>query len=417
MAPARVVIVGAGQAGFQAAALLRQDGFDGSITLVGEEPGWPYQRPPLSKDYLKGTADEEVLPLRGESFYAHHEIDVRASTHVAEIDREAARIRLDSGDFLPYDHLILATGARNRTLPLPGSDLTGVMALRSVADARALREALGEAERAVVVGAGFIGLEFAAAARFLGVDVVVLEALPRAMTRAVSIETARFLTAAHSQQGVTFHFGATVRGILGADGRVVAVQTDGGKRFPADLVLLSVGVVPNTELAAAAGLPVQNGIVVDEQLSTPDSAISAVGDCASYPSRYGDPLVRLESVQNAVDSARCVAARLVGRPAPYADVPWFWSDQGELRLQIAGVTSGYDLAVVSGNPASGSFSVFCFGRGTLLGVESVGRPRDHMAARRLLAEGLSLTPDEAARPAFDLKAYVEAARERASHEL
>ncbi len=285
------------------------------------------------------------------------------------------------------------------------------MYLRTLADATALRERLTEARAVVLVGAGFIGLEIAAVAAKQGKDVRVVEATGRVMARVVSPPVARFFAAAHASWGTRFLFDTSIVRVLGESGRAVGAETTRGEVLRADLVVICIGVAPDDELAAAAGLATSDGIVVDATLATADPAISAIGDCARYPSRFADGMARLESVQNAVDQARCVAARLAGRPAPYAAVPWFWSDQGELRLQIAGLTAGHDQAVPRGDADSGRFSVFCYREGRLIGIESVNRPADHIAARRLLATAPDLTPDQAADPAHDLKAH--AARQSA----
>lgn len=408
-----VLVLGTGQAGFQAAASLREEGFEGRVVLVGDEPGLPYQRPPLSKAYLTGKADANAVRLRPERFFAEHRLELRAGERAARIDRAGRRVALGSGEVLPYDHLVLALGSRNRALPVPGAGLDGVAQLRTLAEAEALRRRLDTVRQAVVVGAGFIGLEFAAVAAARGVRVTVVEAAGRPMARSLSAEMSDFFRGAHERQGVRFAFGAAVVRVVGADGRATAVETAGGRRFPADLVLVGIGVVPNAELAAEAGLAVADGIVVDERLATSDPAISAIGDCARHPHRSHDGTlpVRIESVQNAVDQARCVAARLAGkRPtAPYAAVPWFWSDQGALKLQIAGLATPHDRAVLRGDPAQGAFSVFCYRGGRLLGVESVNRPLDHVLARKMLANGMDIAPERAADPGFDLKGHVGAA--------
>ena len=415
--PGTVLVLGTGQAGFQVAVSLREEGFEGRVVLVGEEPEPPYQRPPLSKAYLTGKADADAVRLRPEKFFAEHRLELRAGERAARIDLAERRVALVSGGMLPYDHLVLALGSRNRALPVPGADLDGVAQLRTLADAEELRQRLGAAREAVVVGAGFIGLEFAAVAAARGVAVTVVEAADRPMARSLSTEASAFFRGAHEHQDVRFAFGATVVRVFGdGGGRAAGVETADGRRFPADLVLVGIGVVPNAELAADAGLAVADGIAVDERLATGDPAVSAIGDCARHPCRFaadGSGPVRIESVQNAVDQARCVAARVAGRrplPAPYAAVPWFWSDQGALKLQIAGLATGHERAVVRGDPAAGAFSVFCFGGGRLLGVESVNRPLDHVLARKLLANGTALSPEQAADPSFDLKARANAPR-------
>ena len=398
-------IVGAGQAGFQTASSLRQEGFGGRVVLIGDEPVLPYQRPPLSKSYLAGESGFDELLLRPEAFYEKQEIDLITGETVTAIDRSGRRLRLASGGEIPCDHVVLATGARFRPLAVPGAELDGVLPLRTLADADILRERLAEAREVVVIGAGFIGLEFAAVARAAGLGVHIVEVTHHPMGRVVSPQTSRFFTAAHIGWGTTISLGTGVARILGADGRVTAVETSDGRVLPADLVLVCIGVVPNAELAGDAGLAVENGIVVDQYLATGAAEIAAIGDCANFPTRFANGRVRLESVQNGVDQARLVAARIAGKPAPYDKVPWFWSDQADLKLQIAGITAGHDASVVRGEPESGSFSVFCFRDGRLIGVELVNRPADHIVARRLLAGDPRLLPEQAADESFDLKAH------------
>jgi len=405
----RVVIVGAGHAGFQLAASLRQGGFDGSIVLLGDEPVLPYQRPPLSKDYLSGKIGLDLLLMRPEAFYRDHRIDYLPGTRAVEIDRAARQLRLASGERLGYDHLVLATGARNRIPPLPGIELDGVCYLRNLAETDELRQRLAAAEHIAVIGAGFIGLEFAAIARGKGKPVRILELTDRVMGRVVCPVTSEFFATAHRHNGVEFSFGAQAVRIAGEGGRIDHLELADGERLKADLVLVSIGVVPNAELAAAAGLAVANGIVVDAQLRTADPAISAIGDCCAYPSAHAQGnMTRLEAVQNAADHARCVADRILGKPHPYAALPWFWSEQGKLRLQIAGLTAGHDHTVLRGSAESGEFSVFCYRAGELLGIESVNRPADHAHARRLLSAGRPVTPEQAADDSFDLRAAASA---------
>jgi 3-phenylpropionate/trans-cinnamate dioxygenase ferredoxin reductase subunit len=321
------------------------------------------------------------------------------------IDRIERIVHLDNGQQLPYDRLVLATGARPRLLAVPGSRLNGVMALRTVVDANLLRRQLDKSRRLVVIGGGFIGLEVAASARKLGLKVTVIESLGRTMARAVTSEMSSFLTEEHSRHGTTVLLGRSVTAFDGdASSHVTKVVLDDGSRMETDLVVVGIGVVPDTELAADAGLKVDNGVVVDEHLRTEDETIYAIGDCASYPSLHASSQwVRLESVQNAVDHAHCVAANICGTPATYAAVPWFWSDQHGIKLQIAGISTGYDQTVVAGDPEAGKFSVFCFRHNKLIAVESANKPADHVLARRLLASNATLTPQEVATPGFDLK--------------
>jgi 3-phenylpropionate/trans-cinnamate dioxygenase ferredoxin reductase subunit len=409
MAQDSVVIVGASHAGFQLAASLRQHGYDGGITLIGDEAVLPYQRPPLSKDYLDGKIGLDLLLMRPEAFYRDHHIDLLTGTRVAAIDRAGKAVLLGAGERLGYRHLVLATGARNRVPPLPGIELDGVCYLRNLAETHELRDRLAAAAEVVVIGAGFIGLEFAAVARAHGKHVRIVELTDRVMGRVVTPPTSQFFAEAHRRSGVEFTFSARAAGIAGHDGHVDGVELEGGERLPADLVLVSIGVVPNEELAAAAGLAVANGIVVDAQLATADPDISATGDCASFPCTHAEgAMSRLEAVQNAADHARCVADRIVGQPHPYTALPWFWSEQGPLRLQIAGLCNAHDRTVLRGDAASGEFSVFCYKGGHLLGVESINRPADHAVARRLLSTGRRVAPEEAADPNFDLRAAASA---------
>jgi 3-phenylpropionate/trans-cinnamate dioxygenase ferredoxin reductase subunit len=400
-----VVIVGASHAGFQVAASLRQAGFEGPVRLLGDEPVLPYQRPPLSKDYLLGKIGLDLLVMRPEAFYRDHRIDFLPGTRVTAIDRAGRSVRLASGECVEYGHLVLATGARNRVPPLPGVELDGVCYLRDLAETEALRERLAAAEQVVVIGAGFIGLEFAAVASAKGKPVHIVELTDRVMGRVVCPDTSAHFAAAHRETGVEFSFGVRVDRLGGARGKVEHVVLSDGRNLPADLVVVSIGVIPNEELAAAAELAVENGVSVTEQLLTADTGISAIGDCASFPSRHSlrNP-VRLEAVQNAADHARCVADRLVGKPRAYDALPWFWSEQGAQRLQIAGLTTGFQQVVIRGDVDGGSYSAFCYAGDKLLGIESVNRPADHAHARRLLAAGRQVTPEQARDDSFDLRA-------------
>jgi 3-phenylpropionate/trans-cinnamate dioxygenase ferredoxin reductase subunit len=404
---ATIIIVGAGQAGCQTAASLRDHGHAGRIVLVGEEPHLPYQRPPLSKGHITAQVRRENLWLHPESWYAEHDIELRLSAVVSEIERDDRRVRLESGERLSYDHLVLALGSRNRPLAVEGADLNGVVALRTLDEADHVRDRLTAARDIVVVGGGFIGMEIAGTAAKLGRGVTVIEVADRLMSRVLSRPTSDFLLAAHRSRGLTIELGAAVSRIDGRDGVVTGVRTADDRRFPADLVIVGIGAVPNVELAIAAGLRVEGGIVVDEFLATTDPGISAVGDCVVCPNSFaGGHAVRLESVQNATAQPRSLAARLAGgQPKPYEAVPWFWSDQVDLKLQIAGLTAGHPTTVVRGSVEDERFSVFCFAEdGTLRGVESVNRPGDHMAARRLISSALPVTPSQVRDPRLDLRA-------------
>jgi 3-phenylpropionate/trans-cinnamate dioxygenase ferredoxin reductase subunit len=405
MAPPVVAIVGAGQAGFQVAASLHQEGFAGRIVLIGDEPVPPYQRPPLSKSYLAGQSGLDELWLRPPEFYAKQQIDLVYGDAVIAIDRERHLLGLTSGREIAWDHLVLATGARNRTLAVPGAELDGVLALRTLAETDVLRRRLEQAREVVVIGAGFIGLEFASVAIARGANVRIIEITHQPMGRVVSAQTSEFFTKAHRRWGAEVLLGTGVARILGANGGVTGAETGDGRQLPADLVLICIGVIPNAELAGDAGLPVDNGVIIDEYLATADPAIFAIGDCANFPTPFAAGRVRLESVQNAVDQGRSAAAHIVGKREPYRKVPWFWTDQGDLKLQIAGITVGHNCAITRGDPASGQFSVFCFRGERLISVESVNRPADHAAARRLLGGDPALSPAQAADESYDLRAH------------
>jgi 3-phenylpropionate/trans-cinnamate dioxygenase ferredoxin reductase component len=397
-----VVIVGAGHAGFQAAASLRQLGFRDRVCLVNDERHLPYQRPPLSKAYLKGTGRPDSLMFRPDKFFHDQTIELIAD-HAVAIDRAAQKLSLASGASLDYGHVVLATGARNRLLDIPNAKLPNVRYLRILDDSEDLRRRMAMSKRVVVIGAGFIGLEFAATARIKGLEVDVLELAGRVMARAVTAEVSEYFQARHVEAGVRIHLGVMATAIETDGEKITGVSLSDGRHIPADLVVVGVGVLPNVELAKEAGLPTASGIIVNERLLTSDPNISAIGDCCLFESpRFGGSL-RLESVQNATDQAKCVAARLTGDDKPYDGMPWFWSDQGDDKLQIAGLTTGYDRVVLRGDPARKAFSAFCYKQGKLIGIESVNRAGDHMFGRRLLPMDRSVEPEHAADPRFDLK--------------
>jgi 3-phenylpropionate/trans-cinnamate dioxygenase ferredoxin reductase component len=401
--PQGAVIVGAGQAGFQLALSLRGEGYEGPVTLIGEEPHHPYQRPPLSKGFMAGKQDIEGTALRPAAYYKDHLIDLMVGEKVAGIEGTGRRVRLASGVHIPFGSLVLAVGARNRTLPVQGADLDGVCYLRTIAEAVEIKQRLENASNVVVIGGGFIGLELAAAARSHGKSVTVLEAQTRLMPRVVAPIISEFYGKVHTDQGVTIVLGAAVTGITGSK-RVGEVLLADGTAYPADLVLVGIGVLPNIELALNLGLAVANGVVVNEHLRTESEGVYAIGDCADHPNRFAGGRTRIESVQNAVDHARCVAAAIAGRPEPYEAVPWFWTDQFDIKLQMAGLSGGFDQTVVRGDPEARKFSVFYFKDGRLAAVDSINRPADHMVARKLMANGTTLTPAQAADLSVDLKA-------------
>ncbi len=398
-----ILIAGAGHAGFQLASSLRQHGFKGRIGLVNDEAHLPYQRPPLSKAYLKGEGRPDSLMFRPDKFYREQNIELIADRAVA-IDRRARRLLLASGASREYGHLVLATGARNRLLDIPNASLADVRYLRILDESETLRQRIAQAQRAVVIGAGFIGLEFAATARAKGLEVDVVELGSRVMARAVTAEISDYFEERHTAAGIRIHLGVQATAIESDGADVTGISLSDGRHVQADLVVVGVGVLPNVELAGEAGLTVAAGIVVDEQLLTSDPNISAIGDCALFASpRFGGSL-RLESVQNATDQARCVAARLTGDAKTYDGLPWFWSDQGDDKLQIAGLTTGYDRVVVRGDRAQRSFSAFCYKSGQLVGIESINRASDHVFGRKILGMNRSIEPEQAADLSFDLKA-------------
>jgi 3-phenylpropionate/trans-cinnamate dioxygenase ferredoxin reductase component len=401
--PAGVVIVGGGQGGYQAAASLRTEGYDGSITIVSAELHVPYQRPPLSKAFVLGKQEMDRLVLRPEAYYSDHKIELLRGERVALIDSAASTVKLESGSSLPYEQLILATGARNRVLPVPGAELDGVCYLRTVDEASEIKQRLMAAHRVVVIGGGFIGLEIAATARTLEKEVTVLEAMERLMPRVVAPVVSDYFVATHREKGVAIELNARVTAIEGSDGKVTGVVLENGTVLPADLIVVGIGVAPNVELAQQACLTISNGIAVDELLRTSNENIFAIGDCAEYPSVFTESRVRLESVQNAVDQAVAVARTITGKPAPYSATPWFWSDQFDIRMQMVGVCTGFDSTVVRGTMESRKFSVFYFRNGRLVAIDSINRPADHMAGRKLIAGRKPVTPEQAADESINLK--------------
>jgi len=404
MSQGTVVIVGAGQAGHQVAMSLREQGYAGRIVMVGDEAHAPYQRPPLSKAFIAGNAGPESVALWPEKLFADRRVELITGKRVVAIDRAHRKIALDDDQVIEYEHLVLATGARNRPLPVLGADLQGVCFLRTVDEAVAVRARLPTAKTAVVIGAGFIGLEFAASAVKMGLDVTVLDVAERPMGRAISKSMSEVFAREHNKMGVKLLFNTQVKHIRGEAGKVTGVETVEGQIFPADLVLIGIGVIPNVELAATCDLPVQNGIVVDQLMQTADPHISAVGDVAAHPNVFADGArIRLESVQNASDQARCVAHRIVGKASTYTAMPWFWSTQGDLRLQIAGLLTPGCTEVIRGDINSSNVAIFNFKENKLICVETLNRPADHMLGRKLISLELPITPAQAADLNFDLK--------------
>jgi 3-phenylpropionate/trans-cinnamate dioxygenase ferredoxin reductase component len=383
---ARVVIVGAGHAGGSAAALLRQYGWKGPITLIGAEPVPPYQRPPLSKAWLKGDSDLTGLLLRPAAFYAANAIALHLSSPVTDIDRANRTLTLATGERVAYDYLILALGAQARLLPVPGHDLGGVFELRTVADADGLKAVLRPALRLTIIGAGYIGLEAAASARAMGADVTVIERESRVLARVASPVLSDFIQRRHEADGVRIRLGAAVEAFEGVAGQVACVRLADGSRNPCDTVLVGVGAAPNDALGRAAGLDCADGIVVDIAARTSDPAILAIGDCTRRPLPLYHRAARLESVPNALEQAKQAAAALCGRPPPTPEVPWFWSDQYEVRLQIAGLLFGVSESVGRGDPASSAVAIFHLAAdGTVQAVEAVNAPAEFMAGRTMIA--------------------------------
>ncbi len=399
-----IVIVGAGHAGGSAAIFLRQYGWQGPITLIGEEPLAPYQRPPLSKAWLKGEADAASLALKPASFYPEHGIALRLATRVASIDRAAKQIRLVDGEVLGYDHAILALGSRARRLDLPGLDLANVLELRTAADADLLKAALGPGRHLAVVGGGYIGLEAAASARALGATATIIEREARVLARVACVPLSDFFQAYHRAQGVAIELDAKVEAIEGEAGAVRGVRLGDGRLIPCDAALIGVGGVANDDLARAAGLDCDNGIIVDGSARTSDPAIYAIGDCTRRPMPLYDRRWRLESVPNALEQAKQAASSLTGKPAPAPEVPWFWSDQYDIKLQIAGVAFDASRLVLRGDPAAASFAAFHLAAdGRLLVVEAVNAPAEFMAGRMMIGRRMMVDPDRLADPAVPMK--------------
>lgn len=397
------VIVGAGHGGVQLASSLRDEGYQGRVILVSDDPHLPYQRPTLSKSYMKGESSLDAISLRGLAWYEQKRIELMLGVHVRSLDRSSRAIVLDDGSRIDYAHCVLALGGKRRDISLPGRHFSGVVSLQSLTDAEDVRVRIEKAENIVVVGGGFIGLEFAAVASSLGRRVHVVELSERVMARAVSPVVSEFYAGFHRRNGVSLHLQTSLVAIQGKDNVVAGVELRSGEYIPADLVLFGVGAQANDDLARCAGLECNNGIVVDAMLATADEAVSAIGDCVSYPSYHAKRHVRLESVQNATDQARFLAKRLTGKGGAYTALSWFWSDQGSTKLQIAGLVEDCDRSVVRGDLQRGRFSVFAFRSGKLIAVESVNAPLDHMQARRLLANDIFIRPEEAADTSIELK--------------
>jgi len=395
-----VVIAGAGHAAGQVVATLKQRKFDGRIILIGDEIHLPYQRPPLSKKFLSGDMPAKRLHFKPASFYDDPQVEVRLNTKITAIDRSNKTLRTDAGN-TPYDTLVLAVGSRVRRLPVEGAELEGVHYLRSISDVEGIRAELGERRKVVIVGAGYIGLEVAAVMRQLGLDVTVVEMADRVMSRVVSAEISDFYQIEHTNHGVKLRLSTGVAAFRG-DTRISAVETTNGDQIPADFVIVGIGVEPNIELAADAGLNVDNGITVDECCRTSDPNVYAVGDCTVHPNSIYERRLRLESVHNALEQAKTAANNICGKQTCYSQVPWFWSDQYDLKLQIAGLSEGYDDVLVRGNPADRSFACLYLRDGKLIATDAINSPREFLRSKELIANRSQIDRDKLADPGVAL---------------
>jgi 3-phenylpropionate/trans-cinnamate dioxygenase ferredoxin reductase subunit len=400
---AHVLILGAGHAGGSAAAFLRQYGHQGLITLVGEEPIPPYQRPPLSKAWLKGEADADSLALKPLEFYAENNIDFRPNLRAVKLARSDKAVTLSDGSTVSYDVLIIATGARAIRLPVDGATLQGLLELRTAADAEVLKAAIGPGKTLAIVGGGYIGLEAAASARALGAEAVVIEREPRLLARVACEALSTFFHDYHGQHGVRFELGASVTGFEGENGHVTGVKLADGRTIPCDYALIGVGAAPNDEIATDAGLETARGIVVDLEARTSDPNIFAVGDVTHRPLPIYDRMFRLESVPNALEQAKQAASAIVGKSAPAPEVPWFWSDQFDLKLQIAGLPFDADQVLLRGDPATGKFAVFHLKGAQLQAVEAVNAPPEFMMGKMLIANRKPVDPGKLADPSISMK--------------
>ena len=400
---AHVVVLGAGHAGGTLVALLRQYGFAGPITMVGDEPIAPYQRPPLSKAWLKGEADEDSLALKPLEFYAENQIDFRPNISAVSLKRADKVVELSDGSTLSYDFLVIATGMRANKLPLPGAELSGVLSLRSAADAEALKGHLKPGRHIAIIGGGYIGLEVAASARALGAEATVFEREARILSRSACEVLSTFFTDYHRARGVSFELGAHIDSLVGEGGKVTGVKMADGRTLPADVVLVGVGAKPNDEIAADAGLETARGVVVDMEARTSDPAIFAIGDCSHRPLPLYDRMFGPESVPSALEQAKQVAAAITGRPAPTPEVPWNWSDQYDLKLQIAGLPFDADRVLVRGDPASGKFAIFHLKGDQIQSVEAVNAPPEYMMGRQLIGNRKPVNLDRLADPTVSMK--------------
>lgn len=401
-----IVVVGAGQAGQSLAETLRKEGYEGRVVLIGEEPVRPYQRPPLSKKYLLGEMEEERLYFRPESFYADQNIETRWNARVAAIDLEARAVRLEDGEAIAFDKIALTTGSRPRLLPAAiGGDLGGVYPVRTLADIDAMAAEFAPGRRVLIVGGGYIGLEAASVAAKLGLKTTVVEMAPRILARVASEATSEYFMRLHGAHGVEIRTGVGLDRLEGDGGRVARAVLSDGSVLDIDFVIVGVGIAPNAELAEAAGVPVENGIAVDQTGRTLSPDVYAAGDCASFP--WGGKRIRLESVQNAIDQAEVAAKAMLGQDARYEPVPWFWSDQYDVKLQIVGLSQGHDQTVLRPGKDEWSQSIWYFRDGDLISVDAMNDPRAYMVAKRLLEMGRSPTPEQVGDPELELKTLIK----------
>lgn len=397
-----LVIVGAGHGAGQVVASLLQKKFDGRVTIIGDEKWYPYQRPPLSKKFLSGALPAERLYFKPESFYDVPSVDVLLDTRVTAIDREAGTVSTSSGLSFPYDQLVVATGSRPRLLTTPGAELEGIHYLRGIDDVTGIRAEMAAGKRMAIVGAGYIGLEVAAVAATAGLDVTVIEMADRVMSRVVSPELSAYYQDVHRRNGVELRLSTGVTGFTG-DGRVAAVQLDDGGEIDTDIVVIGIGIVPNVELARDCGLEVGDGIVVDDHCRTSDPSVFAIGDCTWHPNDILGTELRLESVHNALEQAKTAAANICGDEVTYAQVPWFWSDQYNLKLQIAGLSTGYDQVVLRGDPGSDAFACLYLCEGALIAIDAVNSPKDFVQSKALIAAHAVVDPAVLADTSIELK--------------
>lgn len=400
---AHVVILGAGHAGGSAAAFLRQYGHTGLITMIGDEPIPPYQRPPLSKAWLKGEADADSLALKPLEFYGENNIDFRPNLSAVKLSRSDKTVTLSDGAVVSYDILIIATGARAIRLPLDGADLKGLLELRTAADAEALKAAIGPGKTLAIVGGGYIGLEAAASTHALGARAIVIERESRLLARVACEALSSFFQDYHTGHGVEFELGASVTGFEGKDGHVTGVKLADGRSIACDAALIGVGAAPNDEIARDAGLETARGIVVDLEARTSDPSIFAIGDVAHRPLPIYDRMFRLESVPNALEQAKQAASAIVGKAAPAGEVPWFWSDQFDLKLQIAGLPFDADQVLLRGDPATAKFAVFHLKGDQVQAVEAVNAPPEFMMGKMLIANRKPVDAGKLADPTVSMK--------------